>query len=276
MSRRELLGRLGPALLIVAIGAAILVPFDDRLRLASADRDPAERWGAAIDRLPEDPDVLVGFDPDVGTYAEIRPTVRTVLAELLSRQARIAIVSLTPEGRMLALAEVERLDRLDANVARIADLGFLPGAEAALVRLTRSLPEPRTDRPIARRLTSEGLGTMDAIVVVGGNDLGPRSWIEQVRPRIGEIPILAVAPSVLLPELQPYLEGGQLTALLATPRDGAAYRPAVDLGVHERLAPPDEPSRVAVLVGLLVAAGVLASGLLRPLTSARVGARGGS
>jgi hypothetical protein len=252
-------------MLLVVLGAAVLVPFDDELRLESGGESTA-RWSAAIEALPEDADVLVGFDPDVGTYAEVRPTVRAVLADLLSRQARLAIVSLTPEGRALALAELARLDRADANTARIADLGFVPGAEAGLVSLTRSLPEPRgPERPIPRRLVDEGIGTMDAIVVVGGNDLGPRSWVEQVLPRIDAVTFLAVAPTVLLPELLPFEATGQLDALIGTPRDGAALRQAFELGVYERLAPAEEPASAAVLVGLLVAAAVLGQGMVAAL-----------
>ena len=67
-------------------------------------------------------------------------------------------------------------------------------------------------------------------VVIGGNDLGPRSWIEQVAPRIAEVPFLAVTPTVLLPEVQPYLDSGGLPAVLGTPRDGAAYREGLELG----------------------------------------------
>ena len=261
-SSRRLLARAAPVLLVLALGAAVLVPFDDALRLAS-DVDAADRWADAIDALPEDPDVLIGFDPDLGTYAEIRPTVRAVLADLLARQSRLAFVSLTPEGRALALAELDRLERGDANMARIADMGFVPGAEAGLVSLTRSLPDPLgPERPIPLRLSEEGLATMDAIVVVGGNDLGPRSWVEQVLPRVADVPLLAVAPTVLLPELLPYELTGQVDALIATPRQGAAVRDATDLGVYERLAPAAEPSTAAVLVGLLAALLLLGHALL--------------
>ena len=37
----------------------------------------------------------------------------------------------------------------------------------------------------------DGIGTMDAILVVGGNDFGPRSWVEQVLPRIDAVTFLA-------------------------------------------------------------------------------------
>ncbi len=263
MTRRGLLSRGAPLILLAVLAVAVLVPFDDELRLESGDEGVPERWMTAIAELPDEADVLIGFDPDLGTYAEIRPTVRAVLAQLLARQSRLAVVSLTPEGRALALAELARLDRNDANMARIADLGFLPGAEAGLVSLARGLPEPRgTERPIPRRLADEGVATMDAVLVVGGNDLGPRSWIEQVLPRIHDVTFLAVAPTVLLPDLLPYEATGQVDALIGTPRDGAALRGTLDLGVYARLAPADEPSSSAVLIGLLVAAVVLGHGLV--------------
>lgn len=262
MSRRRLLSRAGPLLLVAALAAAVLVPFDDELRLESGD-EVAERWTTAIESLPEDADVLVGFDPDLGTYAEIRPTVRAVLASLLARQSRLAFVSLTPEGRALAIEELARLDRNDANMARIADLGFLAGAEAGLVSLTRELPDPRgRELPIPRRLADEGIATMDAILVVGGNDFGPRSWVEQVLPRIDEVVLLAVAPTVLLPELLPYEATGQVDALVGTAREGAALRESFELGVYARLAPSDGPSTAAMLVGLLIATAVLGQGLV--------------
>jgi hypothetical protein len=233
------------------------VPEPAGVRLASADPEPAQGWTDALEALPDDALVLVGFDPDVGTYAEIRPTVRAALADLLNRDARLAFVNLTPEGRALLTAELARLGRGEANPTRWLDLGFLPGAEAALVSLAAGPDVPAAaDGAIARRLADGGAAVIDALVVVGGNDLGPRSWVEQVLPRIGERPLLAIAPTVLLPELQPFLASGQIDALLATPRDGAAYRAAVELGPLERLREP-EPSGLPLLLGMLVALAVL-------------------
>ena len=61
--RRALLVRLAPALLLVGLAAAWLLPDPGSLQLASADRTAADRWTAALDGLPDDPMVLIGFDP---------------------------------------------------------------------------------------------------------------------------------------------------------------------------------------------------------------------
>lgn len=260
--RTRRISLLAPVFLVIALGAAWQVPDVGWLRLSASDVDDANRMRTTLDGLPDGPLVLVGFDADLGTYAEIRPTVRALLADLLSRDGRLAFVSVTPEGRALASLELARLARGRANAARLLDLEFISGAEAGLVDLTRAIrvPDDRGDGVFAGRVASEGIGTFDAIAVIGGNDVGPRSWVEQVAPRVGEVPFVAVTPTVLLPEVQPYV-GNRLAAILGTPRDGAAYRDGLDLGTLERLEDSTAPRSLPVLIGMLIAIAVLAQGL---------------
>ena len=260
MSERARL--LGPLMLVISLAVAWQLPGADWLQLSDPDPVDAERMTATLGALGDEPLVLVGFDADIGTYADIRPTVRSLIADLLAREARLAFVSLTAEGRALASAEMARLRRGEANPTRLLDLGFIPGAEAGLVDLTRQLRVPDTaGSAFAREVDVAGIGAFDAVLVIGGNDLGPRSWIEQVAPRIGAIPFLAVTPTVLLPEVQPYLAGGALQAVLATPRAGAAYRESLDLGNLARLTDPIEPRPLPLLVGMLIAVAVLGQAL---------------
>jgi hypothetical protein len=260
--RSARLVRLGPVLLVLALAAAWQLPADG-LRLASPDAAEPARLTATLDALPDEPLVLVAFDADLGTYAEVRPTVRALLADLLARDARLAFVSVTPEGRALGAAELARLARNEANPTRLLDLGFVAGAEAGLVDLTGDLPlADDPDGAFARRVQEEGIAAFDALAVVGGNDLGPRSWIEQVAPRMGdEVPIVAVTPTVLLPEVQPYLGGRGLAAALSTPRDGAAYRETIELGNLSRLLDSGDPRPLPLLVGMLVAVALLSEAL---------------
>lgn len=272
--RARLVTRLLPLALVVALAVAWPLAAPAWLRLATPEDGAALGMRAALDALPDDPIVLVGFDPDLGTYAEIRPTVRGLLADLLARDARLAFVSLTPEGRALAIAELARLRRGEANAARLVDLGFIAGAEAGLVDLTRGLAPAAVDGALSRTLAGEGMAAVDGVAVIGGNDLGPRSWVEQVRPRVEEVPIVAITPTILLPEVQPYVSGGQLAAVLATPRDGAAYRDGLELGNLARLAEEREPSSLPVLIGLIAAIAVLGQGLTARLAAAIRAARG--
>lgn len=258
MSDRRALLRLAPLALLLVLGVAVALRADGPgLRLPTADNSNARDLEEALGRLSDGATVLVGFDPDLGTYGEIRPTVRAVMADLLNRGSRLAFISLTPEGRALALAELSRLDRLEANPRQIVDLGYLPGAEAALVALTRELGTEPVGGVLGGLPSGEDLGDVGMALVIGGNDLGPRAWVEQLAPRIDGLEIVAIAPTVLLPELGPYLASGQLSALLATPRDGATYRASAELGPLERVSEPAEPSALAILAGALAAVLIL-------------------
>jgi hypothetical protein len=240
--RSRLLRRAAPILLVAALAVASQLPTPAWLELATPDPRAADAMAAALDRLPDQASVLVGFDPDLGTYAEVRPTVRVLLADLAARDARLAFISLTAEGRALAIAELARLARAGGAAE---DSGFVAGAEAGLVDLATS-----------------AFDGFDAIVVVGGNDIGPRSWVEQVLPRVDDMPLLAVTPAVLLPEVQPYVINGQLDAALVTPREGAAFR-----AVSASPDASDGPGSLSILVGML--AGIL---VLGQAFAARVGA----
>jgi hypothetical protein len=269
--RRPALATLAaPAVLIMLAAATIIGPRDetDGLALAAPDLSRVSEVRAALADLPDDPLVLVGMDADLGTYPEIRTTVRALLADLRSRGASLAFISFSTEGRAVAAAELDRLSEQGVDEGRLLDLGFVAGAEAGLVRSVGSLLPPAATGDLAGEVRSRGGGiaAFDLAVVVGGIDFGPRSWVEQVGTRLPALPVVAVVPTVTQPELAPYLRTGQLAALLATVRDGAAYTELVASQQPPAVsgAPPPEPihSSLAMLIGMLLALAVIGRNLL--------------
>jgi hypothetical protein len=257
IDRRRLVPPIG---LLVVLALTTLLPAGMQpagLRLASPDRTRVDQMRALVARLPAQAVVLIGFDPDMGTYPEIRSTVRAVLDDLTSHGARIAFVSFTPEGRALAAAEIDRLARRAPGAqtsADVLDIGFIPGAEAGLVRAVSEIVPTAATGPLADsiRLRGGGVGAFDLVVIVSGGDLGARSWVEQVGPRVRNVPMAAVAPTFLEPELAPYLRSGQLQGLLATLREGVAYAESVPVsGAARDRAIPALPMLVGMLVALL-------------------------
>ncbi|HEX2193431.1 MAG TPA: hypothetical protein VHK63_00465 [Candidatus Limnocylindria bacterium] len=247
---------LWPAALLAVVAAALLLSDAAGSWLQVANPDPARATEvtAALDGLPDDAMVLVGMDPDLGTYPEIRATVRAALSELLERGARIAFVSYTPEGRAAAAAEVERLIAGGADAGRVLDLGFVAGAEAGLVLSVTQFGAAGASFPAAFADAAAGIAAFDMTLVVGGLDIGPRTWVEQVVTRVPDMPVLAVVPTFLQPEVAPYLRTGQLAGLLATVRDGATFASGVGDGEAQ-------PAALPMLAGMLVALGVIGRAL---------------
>ena len=261
---RAHLQRVWPVLLLLLVlGGASLVPAANQsaLRLASPDRSRVEQLRLAIGDLPRGALVLVACDADLGTYPEIRAATRAAMADLVAHGAQLAIVSFTPDGRAIAAAEIDRIGR-DGGPAP-ADLGFVAGSEAGLVRAIASIVPTAAAGPVfeAVRQRGGGIGAFDLVLIISGSDISARSWVEQVGSRLPAVPLLAVAPTFLDPELEPYLRSGQLTALLSTVRDGAAYAEAVRSGSQVDVGPI--PAPLPMLLGMLAALAVLADSGIR-------------
>jgi hypothetical protein len=248
----------------VLAGASLVPGSRAGLRLASPDRSHVDQFQAAIAGLPSAALVLVGVDADLGTYPEIRAATRAALADLLARGAQLAIVSFTPDGRAIAAAELNRIARLGGGVVPL-DLGFVAGSEAGLVRAVASILPASAGGPIAEgiRARGGGIGAFDMVLIVSGSDISARSWVEQVGPRLPKLMMVAIAPTFLDPELEPYLRSGQLAALLATLREGIAYAETVTAGSGAGGDPT--PAPLPMLVGMLTALVVLVQAALRPL-----------
>jgi hypothetical protein len=260
--------------LLLLLAAGVIVgggATTDALQLANPEPIRSDQVRAEFERLPDRALVLVAMDPDLGTYAEIRPTLRAAFEDLLGRGASLAFVSVTAEGRAIAAAELERLRAAGTRSDALIDLGFVAGAEAGMVRLVGDALPAAAGGPLADAIVAGGggIGAFQMVVLVGGIDIGPRAWVEQVGTRLPALPMVAVAPTFAQPELAPYLRTGQLAGLLATVRDGAAYTQAVEA---DRLAPQSDagpadgpPSSLAMLLGMLVAVGALGRQLLGSL-----------
>jgi hypothetical protein len=246
--------------ILVLLAIASFVPGVNLVSGGSADA-PGRDLQAVISRLPAGAPVVVDIDADLGTYPEIRYATRAALASLMRQGADLAIVSFSGEGRAIAAAEIARLRDLGAGPDRLLDLGFRSGGEPALVQLAGSGIGPRATGPLADALRKNGPGSFRLALVIGGAEIGPRSWVEQVQPRLPNIPIAGITPSFLLPEVLPYRSSGQLAALLGTLPADVAFGQQVAAGAGPAFGPgifaERGPSGAAIVLGMLVAIAVL-------------------
>ena len=260
------LRRAAPALLLLLalVVATLAQPGGDGLRMASPDRSHVDQLRRAIGDLPSGALVLVAFDADLGSYPEIRSATRAAIEDLGAHGAQLAIVSFTAEGRALAAAERDRIARSGTEDPP-ADLGFVAGAEAGLVRSVASIVPASAEGPIfeAARQRGGGIGAFDMVFIVSGSDISARSWVEQVGSRLPDLPMITIAPTFLDPELEPYLRSGQLAGLLATLREGVAYADAVTAASAADRGPAIAP--LPMLIGMLAALAALGEAASRRL-----------
>ena len=245
--------------LMVLLAAAFFIPGID-LPANGSDAAAVGDLTAVVNGLPSGAPVLVDIDADLGTYPEIRYATRAALADLYRQGANLAIVSFSAEGRAIAVAEIARLRDLGAGTDRLVDLGFRSGGEPALVQLAGSGIGPTPTGPLADTLRKTGPGSFRLALVIGGAEIGPRSWVEQVQPRLPNLPIAAITPSFLLPEVLPYRSSGQLIALVGTLPSDLSYGQQVAsraAAVGPGSFTDRSPNSGAIVFGMVVAIAVL-------------------
>jgi hypothetical protein len=92
------------------------------------------------------------------------------------------------------------------------------------------------------------------LVMTDSGDTG-RMWIEQVRPNLGDVPLMMVTTAQAAPILNPYLTGGQLDGLISGISGGRAFG-------SQTLVSETESAWIAFRAGILTTVALILLGIL--------------
>ena len=168
---------------------------------------------AAIDSLPPQATVQVFWAYDPATAGELDLLSAPIVRHLLTKGAKLRIVSLLPNGpatarRLLAAVRDEQSQlRRGAGEAVTDPPRFLPGGVMVL--------------PIL------GQEQADLAVVFAAQAEDAQAWLEQVAPR-SHVPVVAATGAGADPLLRPYLASGQLIGLVSGYDGAATYTAMLD------------------------------------------------
>ena len=235
--------------------------------------------------VPDRP-LLVAVDYDAGYLGEMRFAATGVIENLMLKRQRLALVSTVPSGPLLANDLLERaqlkLTQVEPAIRqgyalpdRTVTLGYLPGG-------ITSLQEFAT---FPRRAVFAGLGNVAGepqnvwghVVVQDVHRLSDfaglllitdrvdtaRAWIEQVEPALERRPFLVITSAQVAPMLTPYVDSGQIEAMIWGISGGMAYEQLA--GVPPHAAAYWNAYRYGMYVGF---AFILSGVLLRSITVA--------
>jgi hypothetical protein len=186
-----------------------------------------------VSALPENSAVLVAVDFDPALAAEMQMSSSALLGHLMTRNARLTLVSTRPSGPMLADALVRSIlpgQPQYQSADHILNLGFLPGDAAGLRNFAQA---PKAAAPYTFDLQRawetfplQGvnlLSDFSAVVVITDNAEVLRSWVEQAQPALGQTPLFVVTSAQAGPLMQPYYDSGQIRGGLSGLSGGAMY-----------------------------------------------------
>jgi hypothetical protein len=191
-----------------------------------------------IDAIPPNSNpVLVSFDYDPASAAELTPMAVAVLRHCFQKGIRVLVVSLQYSGQGAGIAS-DVVPRIAAEYGRVknvdwAFLGFQPNAFFAMLQMGESIPRtfPRDyyGTPVGEIPLMQSIQNYDqipAVFTMASTAVG-EYWIVYAGTRYG-VKIVAGLTAVYVADIQPYFQTGQLKGILGGLKGAAEYEKRVN------------------------------------------------
>jgi hypothetical protein len=207
-----------------------------------------------IDALPRAGTVLLAVDYDPGYSSEMILAGQAVVEQLISRDNRLVIVSTSLAGPVLgddliraASARLSEADDQEGERAWVAadhvvNLGFLAGGVVSLKEFALSpqmaarygmdwvvTGQPAWGHPALQNI--QGITDFSLVLVMTDSGDTGRMWIEQVRPHMGDVPMLMITTAQAAPVLHPYLTAGQIDGIISGLAGGRSFSRETPAGI---------------------------------------------
>jgi hypothetical protein len=273
----QLLRWLITALLLLAVG----LPFVTGTNANGAGIAPASLLGSSdqgaaskvVDALPPNAPVLVAFDYDAALSGELEAVAAPVMDRLLSKGVRLALISTSPTGPILAEHFLQTTplvkDYQYQSGNQYINLGYLPGGPAGILYFADAPTEAVTvgmdGQPVWTAGPLQGvqkLSDFAAVIILTNNADTGRDWIEQAGPRLGSTPMLMLISAQAEPMIRPYFDSGQLKGLVSGLSDAKIYEQSnLSLGPTHQFG-LDNQYWDSFSVGMLVAELLIVAGVV--------------
>lgn len=240
LSPQHLLRLLIALLLSIAIIWSLTV---ELVPLPRAIPPEVQAVSQTIIALPQDAQVLVAFDYEPGLSGEMDAAADAVIDHLIRQGTRLALVSTSPVGPALGERFMQLLQAEHTTIKQYVNLGYISGGASGLQSFAISPKStvimPYDDRFILDLLDFEAnnvwlspvladinaVDDFDMALVITDDPDTARTWIEQVKPRMGANPMLMVISAQAEPLVRPYFESEQrqVSGMVTGLAGGASY-----------------------------------------------------
>jgi hypothetical protein len=223
----------------------------------------------AIQNLPSNSVVLLAFDYDPSTAAEMDRLAEPVLWHLMDREVELLAVSLLPTGPAVAGNLLDRVAGEHGGYQygqNYVNLGYIPGQAAAPNELASDLrtivPQDYRQRKSLGELPAtqdvNGIQDVSLIIEFAAQQRTLQWWIEQVGSQY-QVEIMAAVSAAVEPTATPYHNSGQLVGLISGLPSAAQYEMRTNKWPSLAIASVDAQSVAHLAIVALIVLGSLAS-----------------
>ena len=227
-------------LLVVFVAAAV------KLNIFPAPGTPGETssvgmFHSTVAGLPDGAPVLVVLDYQPGFAGELETAAAPMLEHLMQKNARLAFVSSSPTGSLMAERLIQKFSGTHAYRVgtQYVVLGYIPGGAAGIKAFADqpgstlghdALSGNLWDLPVFQGVSINSqirLSNFAALIVATDNPDTGRLWIEQARPTLSPSPMLLLVSTQAEPMLRPYWLSKQINGIVAGVEGGMLYENAL-------------------------------------------------
>jgi len=227
------IGEVDSRWLYVLLIVVILIPMVRPMGLPIKVGDATRKAYALLDGLQAGDTVVFDFGYYVDGAPDVEPIAVALFDHLFSKGVKIVCASFKNHGPMI-------IDQLTApHVAAgkqygvdFVNLGFLAGGETALAAwaadLHKAFPKDWKGNDTTTMPILQNINTMaDFDMFIFYTDDSAEVWVRQISQY--KIPIIAGQITVTAPQAEPFLQSGQLSAILVGLRGAAEYEILTDM-----------------------------------------------
>lgn len=248
--------------LMVAI--AVIIPTLLKVSFPITVSQPTRSVYDFIDELPPDSAILMAFDYGPSSLAELEPMAVAVLRHCFSKNVRVIGMTLFNVGARLGdrvmsdtAAEMGAVDGED-----YVFLGFRPGGISVILGMGTAIDSvfnaDYRGKPISEIPMMQDVKNYDhiALVLDLASSATPNTWIAYINTKYKQ-QVAAGVTGVMVSELYPFIQSGQLVGLMPGLLGAAEYETLIDTP-EKATAGMSVQSFVHLLVLVLVVIGNVA------------------
>lgn len=246
-------------IIFILVGLAVIVPTLFPSNLPINVPEPTRQLYDYIDALPAGANIIIAFDYGPSSFAEPQPMAEAVMKHCFDKEVRVIGINLFPETTTLA-------DKLMQKVAKekgavdgedYVFLGYRPGAlqvilgmgiEIASIFDSDYAGNPLSEIPMMDEITNyEQISLL--VDLAASNTV--EAWIRYANTKYN-LKIGAGVTGVIVSQMYPYLQTGQLVGLMPGFLGAAAYEKLIEASAEGTAGINTESFVHLLIVGLVV------------------------
>jgi hypothetical protein len=229
------LGQLDRRLIYLLVSLSVLIPLlnPNLLQLPTKTTKNTQIVFDSLNDLKENDKVLLSFEYGASTKPEIHPMSIAILNHLFSKGIKVYIVSLWPEGVMMAADAINEI--VDSNLFKVEygidyiNLGYKQGGPVVIRGIATNIGSVFTqdvhltlldEIPMMNNI--KDVRDFDFVFDLSAGFPGNAEWVQYACDEY-KIPLSSGCTSIMVTDAIPYVESGQLKGIIAGMPGAAEY-----------------------------------------------------